>query len=141
VSRVQKRERIISILAWFRLSRFYNESIRRSNQHLKKCGLSIAQFDILAQVGANERICQQDLAEKLLVTKGNMTHMMSKMEQLGWVQREREWKTKYITLTEEGRILLDNVLPAQEQFQADQFGKLSIDEKKQLLFLLKKLQS
>lgn len=138
---MQKRERMISILAWFRLSRFYNESIRRSNQHLKRWGLSIAQFDILAQVGANERICQRDLAEKLLVTKGNMTHMLSKMEQLGWVQREREWKTKYITLTEEGRILLDNVLPAQEQFQADQFGKLSIDEKKQLLFLLKKLQS
>ncbi|WP_046178157.1 MarR family winged helix-turn-helix transcriptional regulator [Domibacillus tundrae] len=138
---MQKRERMISILAWFRLSRFYNESIRQSNQYLKKCGLSIAQFDILAQVGANERICQQDLAEKLLVTKGNMTHMLSKMEQIGWIQREREWKTKYITLTEEGRTLLDNVLPAQEQFQADQFGKLSIDEKKQLLFLLKKLQS
>ncbi|MCP3761203.1 MarR family transcriptional regulator [Domibacillus sp. A3M-37] len=138
---MQKRERMISILAWFRLSRFYNESIRQSNQYLKKCGLSIAQFDILAQVGANERICQQDLAEKLLVTKGNMTHMLSKMEQIGWIQREREWKTKYITLTEEGRTLLDNVLPVQEQFQADQFGKLSIDEKKQLLFLLKKLQS
>ena len=43
--------------------------------------------------------------------------------------QEREWKTKYITLTEEGHILLDNVLPAQEQFQADQFNKLSMDEK------------
>ncbi|MET1032604.1 MarR family winged helix-turn-helix transcriptional regulator [Domibacillus tundrae] len=132
---------MISILAWFRLSRFYNESIRQSNQHLKKWGLSIAQFDILAQVGANERICQQDLAEKLLVTKGNMTHMLSKMEGIGWIQREREWKTKYITLTEEGRTLLDNVLPAQEQFQANQFGKLSMEEKKQLHELLKKLQS
>lgn len=138
---MQKRERMISILAWFRLSRFYNESIRQSNQYLKKWGLSIAQFDILAQVGANERICQQDLAEKLLVTKGNMTHMLSKMEQIGWVQREREWKTKYITLTEAGRTLLDDVLPAQEQFQANQFGKLSMEEKKQLLELLKKLQS
>ena len=138
---MQKRERMISILAWFRLSRFYNESIRRSNQHLKKWGLSVAQFDILAQVGASGRICQQDLAEKLLVTKGNVTHMLSKMEMQGWIEREREWKTKYITLTQSGRALLDEVLPVQEQFQADQFGKLSIEEKKQLLGLLKKMQS
>lgn len=138
---MQKRERMISILAWFRLSRFYNESIRRSNQHLKKWGLSVAQFDVLAQVGASGRICQQDLAEKLLVTKGNVTHMLSKMETQGWIEREREWKTKYITLTESGRALIDEVLPVQEQFQADQFGKLSIEEKKQLLGLLKKMQS
>lgn len=138
---MQKRERMISILAWFRLSRFYNESIRRSNQHLKKWGLSVAQFDVLAQVGAGGRICQQDLAEKLLVTKGNVTHMLSKMEMQGWIEREREWKKKYITLTESGRALIDEVLPVQEQFQADQFGKLSIEEKKQLLGLLKKMQS
>ena len=138
---MQKRERMISILAWFRLSRFYNESIRRSNQHLKKWGLSVAQFDILAQVGASGRICQQDLAQKLLVTKGNVTHMLSKMEMQGWIEREREWKTKYITLTQSGEALLDEVLPVQEQFQADQFGKLSIEEKKQLLGLLKKMQS
>lgn len=138
---MQKRERMISILAWFRLSRFYNESIRKSNQHLKKWGLSAAQFDALAQIRKSGRICQQDLAEKLLVTKGNVTHMLSKMEKLGWVTREREWKTKYITLTEAGRSLLDEALPAQEQFQADQFGKLSIEEKKQLLELLKKIQS
>jgi len=138
---MQKRERMISILAWFRLSRFYNESIRKSNQHLKKWGLSVAQFDILAQVEANGRICQQDLADKLLVTKGNVTHMLSKMEMQGWIEREREWKTKYITLTQSGRALLDEVLPVQEQFQADQFGKLSIEEKKQLLGLLKKMQS
>ncbi|WP_050179868.1 MarR family winged helix-turn-helix transcriptional regulator [Domibacillus robiginosus] len=138
---MQKRERMISILAWFRLSRFYNESIRRSNQHLKKWGLSVAQFDALAQIGAGGRICQQDLAEKLLVTKGNVTHMLSKMEARGWIEREREWKTKYITLTQSGRTLLNEVLPVQEQFQADQFGRLSIEEKKQLLALLKKMQS
>ncbi|OXS79331.1 MarR family winged helix-turn-helix transcriptional regulator [Domibacillus enclensis] len=138
---MQKRERMISILAWFRLSRFYHESIRRSNQHLKKWDLTISQFDVLAQVGASEPISQQELAEKLLVTKGNVTHMLAKMEQLGWVKREREWKTKYITLTPKGKRMLEDVLPAQEQFQADQFKNLSFDEKKQLHELLKKLES
>lgn len=138
---MEKRERMISILAWFRLSRFYHESIRRSNQHLKKWDLTISQFDVLAQVGASEPISQQELAEKLLVTKGNVTHMLAKMEQLGWVKREREWKTKYITLTPKGKRMLEDVLPAQEQFQADQFKNLSFEEKKQLHELLKKLES
>ncbi|OMP65781.1 MarR family winged helix-turn-helix transcriptional regulator [Domibacillus epiphyticus] len=137
----QKRERMLSILAWFRLSRFYHQSIRRSNQHLKKWNMTVAQFDVLVQVGSNVRISQQDLADQLLVTKGNMTQLLSKMEQLGWIQREREWKIKYITLTDAGRELLDEVLPVQEQFQADQFGKLTIEEKKQLTALLKKIQS
>lgn len=138
---MEKRERMISILAWFRLSRFYHESIRKSNQHLKKWDLTISQFDVLAQVGASEPISQQELAEKLLVTKGNVTHMLAKMEQLGWVKREREWKTKYITLTPKGKRMLEDVLPAQEQFQADQFKNLSFEEKKQLHELLKKLES
>lgn len=138
---MEKRERMISILAWFRLSRFYHESIRRSNQHLKKWDLTISQFDVLAQVGASEPISQQELAEKLLVTKGNVTHMLAKMEQLGWVKREREWKTKYITLTPKGKRMLEDVLPAQEQFQADQFKNLSFEEKKQLHELLKKLEA
>lgn len=138
---MEKRERVISILAWFRLSRFYHESIRKSNQHLKKWDLTISQFDVLAQVGASEPISQQELAEKLLVTKGNVTHMLAKMEQLGWVKREREWKTKYITLTPKGKRMLEDVLPAQEQFQADQFKNLSFEEKKQLHELLKKLES
>lgn len=138
---MEKRERMISILAWFRLSRFYHESIRRSNQHLKKWDLTISQFDVLAQVGASEPISQQELAQKLLVTKGNVTHMLAKMEQLGWVKREREWKTKYITITPKGKRMLEDVLPAQEQFQADQFKNLSFEEKKQLHELLKKLES
>nr|WP_211272808.1 MarR family transcriptional regulator [Domibacillus antri] len=132
---------MLSILAWFRLSRFYNQSIRKSNQHLKLWNITVAQFDVLAQVGSTERLSQQELADKLLVTKGNMTQLLGKLEQLGWIQREREWKTKYITLTDEGRALLDEILPVQEQFQADQFGKLTMEEKKQLLNLLKKIQS
>jgi hypothetical protein len=43
--------------------RFYNQSIRESNQHLKNWNLSSAQFDVLVQVGSHERLSQQDLAE------------------------------------------------------------------------------
>lgn len=48
----------LGVLLWFRLSRFYNRSIRETNQHLKKWNVSAAQFDVLVQIGGNDRLTQ-----------------------------------------------------------------------------------
>lgn len=138
---LSKQEKRLGILLWFRLSRFYNQSIRETNQHLKKWDITAAQFDVLAQVGAAGRISQQDLADKLVVTKGNIAQIIQKVEELGWITREQDWKTKYVSLTAEGKALFDDVVPMQEQFQAAQFNNLNPSEQKQLLDLLKKLKS
>jgi DNA-binding MarR family transcriptional regulator len=129
----------LGLLLWFRIARFYNQSNRLSNQHVKKWGLTIAQFDLLVQVGANQPLSQQELAEKLLVTKGNITQMLGKMEKLGLIERKHEWRTKRITLTQKGEQIFEEVVPKQELFQALQFQALTKEEQKQLLFLLKKL--
>ncbi|MEG6573513.1 MarR family transcriptional regulator [Caldibacillus debilis] len=134
------RDERLGILLWYRLSRFYNRSVRLSNQHLKKWGLTLAQFDCLVHIGTNERICQRDLAEKLLVTKGNIAQILAKMEKAGWIKREKEWRTNYLSLTEKGKKLLEAALPEQERFQAAQFSPLSAEEKKRLLAYLRKLQ-
>ncbi|MEK3916377.1 MarR family winged helix-turn-helix transcriptional regulator [Paenibacillus sp. FSL H7-0331] len=138
---LSKQEKRLGILLWFRLSRFYNQSIRETNSHLKKWDITAAQFDVLAQVGAAGRISQQDLADKLVVTKGNIAQIIQKVEELGWITREQDWKTKYVSLTAEGKALFDDVVPMQEQFQAAQFNNLNPSEQKQLLDLLKKLKS
>jgi len=136
-----KRSIRLDLMIWFRLSRFYNHSLRLSNQHLKKWQLTAAQFDVLAQVGVADKISQQDLGEKLVVSKGNTTQLLQKMEQRDLIAREQEWKTKYISLTEKGKALFADVVPIQETFQADHFNKLNEEEKKQLHHLLKKLGS
>ncbi|MGG0188144.1 MarR family winged helix-turn-helix transcriptional regulator [Bacillus rhizoplanae] len=136
-----KTDERLGLLVWFRLSRFYNQSIRETNQHLKKWDLSAAQFDVLVQIGTGNRLTQQELGQKLFVTKGNVTQLLSKMEQLDLIQREQEGKTKYLSLTEKGKALYEEVVPPQERFQAAQFCKLDREEQKQLLALLRKLQS
>lgn len=137
---MSRQEERLGLLVWFRISRIYNRSIRESNQHLKKWNLSAAQFDVLVQVGSSEKLSQQELADKLFVTKGNITQLLNKMEELGLIMREQEWKTKYLSLTEEGKELFHEVVPNQEQFQAAQFSGLNNEEKKQLLDLLRKIQ-
>ncbi len=62
------------------------------------------------------------------------------MEELGWIKREQKWKTKYLSLTEQGKELFHEVVPKQEQFQASQFCELDRKEKKQLLDLHRKIQ-
>ncbi|UOY92357.1 MarR family transcriptional regulator [Ectobacillus sp. JY-23] len=137
---LSKQEERLGLMLWFRLSRLYNQSIRESNQHLKEWNLTAAQFDVLVQVGSSKRLSQQELADKLFVTKGNMTQVLSRMEEMGLIRREQEWKTKYLSLTDKGQALFDNVVPVQEQFQAAQFSKLDREERRQLLHLLGKLQ-
>ena len=136
---LSKHDEKRGMLLWFRLARFYNQSIRQTNQHLSQWNMTAAQFDILAQVGGAGKITQQELADKLVVTKGNITHLLSKAEVQGILSREQKWKTKYVSLTEAGTKLYQEVVPVQEYFQAAQFSNLSIEEQKQLLDLLKKL--
>ncbi|MFD2617262.1 MarR family winged helix-turn-helix transcriptional regulator [Terrilactibacillus laevilacticus] len=135
-----KRKTRLELLLWFRLSRFYNQSIRKSNHHLKEWDLTTAQFDVLAQVGSHQPITQKDLANKLFVTKGNVTQLIRKMEKLELVERRQEWKVKYLTLTNKGEKLFQNIVPKQENYQASQFHALNKQEQKQLLELLRKLQ-
>lgn len=133
------KEKRLSLLVWFYLSRFFNKSNRLSSQHLKEWGLSISQFEVLAQVGSNHRITQKELSERLLVTKGNIAQIVAKLEKLELIQHEREWKTKYLSLTKKGQLLYNDVIPEQEAFQTSQFSNLDRDEQQQLLSLLKKL--
>src|SRR5699024_12701817 len=117
----------------YNLYRFFNHSVRLSKQHLKEWNLTAAQFDILVHIGLNQVLTQKQLGEKLLVTKGNITQLIGKMENMGLIQREREWREKRIKLTEAGKEIYQNVVPQQEKFQASQFDALSQDEKPILL--------
>ncbi|MGZ3583488.1 MAG: MarR family winged helix-turn-helix transcriptional regulator [Ktedonobacterales bacterium] len=133
-------ERRLGVALWGRLARFYERQLRLAGAHLRAWDVSTAQFDVLATVGAHEGITQQELAERLLVTQGNVTQLLDKLEQRGLLRRCPEGRTNQLVLTDAGRRLHDDVVPAQEHFQAQQFAPLSLAERQQLLALLRKLQ-
>ncbi len=133
-------ERRIGVALWGRLARFYERQMRLAAAHLHAWNLSAAQFDVLATVGRHEGMTQQELAERLLVTQGNITQLLDKLERRGLLQRCPDGRTKRLMLTDAGRQLHDDVVPAQERFQGQQFAPLSPAEQHQLLMLLRKLQ-
>lgn len=134
------RQRRLGVALWTRLARVYGRNIRQAEGRLRGQSLSVAQFDALAQIGAHEGITQQELARRLLVTQGNITQLLDKLEQRELIQRCPDGRLKRLILTATGRSLRDSVVPGQEQFQAEQFAALSLDEQRTLLRLLSKLQ-
>src|SRR2546421_6367670 len=99
-----------AVLAWLRLARVFAKVDRASAEHLRPWGLSVAQFDVLAQVGAAEGLSQQQLAARLLVTKGNVTQLLDRLQRDGLIVRRQEGRANCLFLTDKGRRLFDTVV-------------------------------
>jgi DNA-binding MarR family transcriptional regulator len=126
-------------MAWLRLLRVGQKVSRVLAEDLKRWDLNLAQFDTLAHVGAVEGLTQQDLADSLLVTKGNVCQMLDRMERRGLLVRRREGRMNRLFLTGEGRRMFEEVVPAHEDLVGRQLSVLDPDEQAQLVRLLGKL--
>jgi DNA-binding MarR family transcriptional regulator len=131
-----------SLMAWFRLARTFQRVDRKTAEHLKSFDLTVAQFDVLAQVGAAEGVTQQRLADALLVTKGNVCQILDRMEARNLIERRpaESGRAKHLYLTDAGRALNRAVVPSQEYLIDRIFSELTIDEQEQLARLLRKLE-
>ena len=128
-----------AVLAWLRMMRLYHRLSRTSAEHLRAWSLTPAQFDVLAHVGAAEGVTQQELADALLVTKGNICQLLDRMEGAGLIARCQEGRANRLHLTPAGRALYAEAVPAHEALIAAQFAALSSAEQGQLLGLLRRL--
>src|SRR5690242_9283850 len=108
-----------AVLAWLRLARVFQKIDARSERFFRSQGLNTAHFDVLAQVGAAHGMTQQELADALLVTKGNISQLLRKLEQAGLLTRRQEGRTNCLSLTEQGQALFERVVPQQEALIAD----------------------
>lgn len=129
------------VVAWMRLARIFNRVERDWGEHLRGWDLNVAQFDVLAHVGASEGMTQQELADSLLVTKGNVCQLLDRMEGRGWISRRQEGRANRLFLTGKGRLLFDEVVPRHEALIAGRFSALSLEEQDRLRELLRKLDN
>lgn len=132
-------ERTVAIPAWLRLVRVFQKVDRASVDLLRKWDLSVAQFDVLVQVGNVDGITQQRLADQLLVTKGNVCQLLDRMEERGLLVRQQQGRANHIHLTEKGRSLRAETLPAQEQLIDGIFAALPYAQQASLLASLRRL--
>jgi DNA-binding MarR family transcriptional regulator len=128
-----------SVLAWLRMWRVVQKVERAAAEHLRAYGLNKPQFDLLAHVGAAEGCKQKELGASLLVTKGNISHLVDQMERRGLVSRRQEGRTNRLYLTEEGRQLFEEVVPAHEDLVHRLMSAVPEEEQARLHELLRGL--
>ena len=128
-----------AVLSWLRLMRVYQRINAESARGLRSFGLSVGQFDVIAHLGSRSRTTQRELARSLLVTKGNVSQLLERMEAAGWVARCQEGRSKYLDLTTEGHRIYRRAVPFQEALVSRMFSALTRREQQTLAGVLRKL--
>jgi DNA-binding MarR family transcriptional regulator len=132
----------LEVRTWVQLVRTYSRIERKLEQVLERHGLSIPQFDILATLGFEQGITQQELAERLLVTKGNICGMIDRMEASGWVERRpdpADRRANRLFLTRRGKTRLGETTPEEQALVKKIMGALKPAELQTLYQLLDRL--
>lgn len=115
---------------WFRFMRVHTRGLTAVSDRLRTIGLSVPQCDVLTTLTEREGIAQQELAERLYVTKGNISGLIDRLAKAGLVERRpsRDDKRSHaIYLTGEGRRLASLGIAIQQDFIKQAFGNLTQD--------------
>jgi MarR family transcriptional regulator, organic hydroperoxide resistance regulator len=117
-----------SIRLWFRLVRLEAHMQAAVGDRLRQIGVSIPQCDVLTTLSEKEGVSQQQLAERLYVTKGNISGLLDRLEGAGLVQRRAaatDRRQYSIYLTEAGRAMAEKAIGVQHKWIASTLGRLS----------------
>jgi DNA-binding MarR family transcriptional regulator len=128
---------------WVQLVRTFYRAQRPIVQVLSADDVTLAQFDLLATLRYNDGVTQQELAERLLVTKGNVCGLIDRLEKLGWVERrgdERDGRVNRLHLTARGRRKVESLLPRHDAVVLTLLGKLSISQIQSLRSTLEEVE-
>lgn len=119
--------------AWLHVVRCYQLGSRRLAEYLAPLDLSTAQLDVLANLlaGPEEGLTQDQLVQRLLVTKGNVSGLLDRLGQRGLVQRlqhPESRRTNLVVLTPEGRALSERAVAVQSDFVAEVMAGLTEEQ-------------
>jgi DNA-binding MarR family transcriptional regulator len=115
------------VRVYFRFLRLHRRVEGAIARELKELGLSIPQFDLLSTLTEREGTTQQELAERLYVTKGNVSGLVDRLVEAGLVERRAtagDRRSNALHLTAKGRALAGRGIAAQRDYVARTLGRL-----------------
>lgn len=127
---------------WVALARCYSTYAKAIAAKVQEYDLTVPQFGTLEALYHLGPLSLGDLAEKLLVTGGNVTYVMDRLESRGLVARYRSPEDRRVVraeLTPEGRKLIADVFPGHAEYVEHLCRHLSPGEQESLRELLKTL--
>src|SRR5258708_2623109 len=101
-------------------------------------GVNGGEFDVLAalrRAGKPYRLTPTELSKALMVTSGGMTKRLAALEGRGLIRREpdpHDGRSRAVTLTREGKRLVEAILPEHVANEQGLIGALSSGERSEL---------
>jgi MarR family transcriptional regulator, 2-MHQ and catechol-resistance regulon repressor len=124
------------------LSRAYRAVSDQVNKSIQSYGLNPTEFAVLELLYHKGDQPLQQIGGKILLASGSITYVVDKLEQKGLIVRkacEKDRRVTYASITEKGKQFIENVFPEHEQTIHQIVSGLTVEEKEQLIELLKKL--
>ena len=112
---------------WFRLLRLESRISTALGSRLRALGLTAPQCDVLTTLTERKGVSQQELAERLYVTKGNISGLIDRLVSGGLVERRTiagDRRSHAIYLTPAGARRAQEAIAMQREFVAQTFGQL-----------------
>jgi len=136
----------LSVSVWLRLMKCHNLIFRELRKSVEKDDqITLPQFDVLVQLSRQaEGLSFIALSRRLLVTSGNLTGIVDRLEREGLVVREPDEVDRRIVrihLTAKGKEMVNGVVPEHVRMIDSLFGGISDKDLRQLRDLLGKLKT
>ena len=108
----------------------------------RELGIRATQMPVVGLIARKGPITIRQIADEMESERSVMSRKLQVMEKNGWISEDPETsgKEKSFVLADEGRELIERVLPVKHEVQTKILNKLSDDEQNLLLNLCSKLK-
>lgn len=139
----EERHTPLSTRFWVSLARTYRLAYRRHSRALAPLGLTVSQFDVLATLFRSPAsgLRMGEISDHLLVTEGNVTGLVDRLEGAGLVERRvdpADRRAQRVRLTGEGRTLAERAIPVVEAELERVFAGLDAGEMRHVQRMLRR---
>ncbi len=109
------------------LVRTYQAFDAFSGQHIRKLGLTMSQFDVIATLGNTAGMSCRDIGEKTLMVKGTLTGVLDRLEKkqlITRVENPHDKRSVLVHLTPAGQRIFEDAFPAHLAYLEPAFRRL-----------------
>lgn len=127
---------------WVVLARCFDAVAEHARQSAEELGLHLTEFGVLEALYHKGDLTLGEVGEKLLISSGNVTRVIDKLERQDLVRRvpcPADRRAVYARLTECGRARIASVFPRHAQAMCQALAGLSPEEQRHAGDLLKRL--
>lgn len=115
---------------------------RKTMRLVKSNGITFSQFMVLEALYSKGNMTVGEVRDKILSSVGTIPLIVNNLVKYKYIERledENDRRVRILSLTDAGREIIERILPENKKLIKDSMENLTVSEKEELLYLLKKL--